>query len=163
MSTTDQTSLDRLKAARTKREPKTRKPIAKVSDKKKAELAEEKEDRAAKEAFYRACRRRMTGTCQCGCGQPSQKNSDEHFRGSCAHLFPKRDFRSIKYHPANWVERAQFGGCHTNMDEGGMDKWPNMADWEDIKQRFFVLEPLLTDEEKTRKFYHRLKGLIENN
>lgn len=155
--------LERLNRARQKKEPKKPQPIAKQSEKKKAQLAEEKGDREEKEAWFKAVRKLMTGTCQCGCGQPSQKNSDEHFRGSACHVFPKNDFLSVRFHLANFVERAMFGGCHHNMDHGGMDKWPNMADWEDLKRRFYILEPLLTPEEKTKKFYHRLKELVETN
>lgn len=146
---------------------KEQKPIAKISEKKKAKMAEEKKARGdkdpIKEKWFKARRREMVGTCQCGCAQPSQKNSDEHFRGSAAHIFPKSEkdgFPSVAYHPLNWVERACFGGCHTNMDEGGLDKWPLMADWEDIKERFHILAPLLTDEERAKKFYKHLERLV---
>ena len=64
------------------------------------------------------------------------------------------------YHPLNCVERAMYGGCHQNMDNQGMDKWPLFADWEDIKERFHVLAPLLTDQERGIKFYSTLELLI---
>lgn len=156
-----------LQAPDPKKEPK---PIAKESEKTKAKKAAEKKERGDgdtfKEAWFKARRREMVGTCQCGCGQPSHKNSDLDFRGSAAHIFPKSEkdgFPSVQYHPLNWVERRMYGGCHANMDEGGLDKWPNMADWEDIKEKFHILAPLLTDEERAKKFYTRLEKLVYSN
>jgi hypothetical protein len=108
-------------------------------------------------------RKKLTGICQCGCGNKSQKNDDTFFRGSCCHIFPKRKFKSIRCHPLNYVERAMFGGCHSIMDDTSIDRWVNFADWDDIKARFYVLSPLLTDEEKTTKFYSHLENLVLNN
>ena len=138
--------------------------IPKKSKKKLAQEAEEKElrgsDDTLKEQWFKARRKELTGTCQCGCGKPSQKKDDTFFRGSCCHIFPKATFESVMYHPLNCVERAMFGGCHHNMDNQGMDKWPQMADFDDIKERFHVLAPLLTDEERATKFYLKLEQLI---
>lgn len=152
------------------REPtpkKAQQPIAKESEKMKAKKAAAKKalagDDTFKEKWFKARRREMVGICQCGCAEPSHKNSDENFRGSAAHIFPKNEehgFPSVALHPLNWVERRQFGGCHDNMDNAGLDKWPNMADWENIKEKFFVLAPLLTDEERATKFYKHLEKLV---
>lgn len=162
--------LTRLQHARTKKPPKEKKSMKRESDKRKAENASAKkalgEDDTFKEKWFKARRKEMVGTCQCGCGQPSHKHDDMNFRGSAAHIFPKSEkdgFPSVALHPLNWVERRQFGGCHDNMDNGGLDKWPNMADWEDIKEKFYVLAPLLTDEERTKKFYTRLEKLVYAN
>lgn len=139
-------------------------PLRQVSEKKKAKDAEEKKqlkgDDTFKEKWFQARRKRLVGTCQCGCGRPSQKKDDLYFRHSICHIFPKAIFESVALHPLNQVERAFFGGCHTNMDEGGLDKWPNMADWEDIREKFFVLAPLLTEEERAKKFYSHLEKLV---
>ncbi len=144
-----------------------RKGIASESEKTKIKKAEEKKalggDDPAKEKWFKARRREMVGTCQCGCGRPSSKNDDLYFRHSAAHVFPKAIFESIMYHPRNCVERNFWDGCHTNMDEGGMDKWPLMADWEDLKERFHILAPLLTDEERTKKFYTKFEALVYAN
>lgn len=138
--------------------------IPKKSKKKIAQEEEEKKlrggDDTLLEKWFKARRKELTGTCQCGCGQPSQKKDDTFFRGSCCHVFPKATFESVMYHPKNCVERAMFGGCHHNMDNNGLDKWPHMADWDDIKERFHVLAPLLTTEERITKFYCRLEKLV---
>jgi hypothetical protein len=108
-------------------------------------------------------RKELVGTCQCGCGNKSQKKDDTFFKGSCCHIFPKRKFKSVMLHPLNYVERAMFGGCHSIMDDTSMDRWVNFADWEDIKAKFHVLSPLLTQEEKASKFYSHLEKLVLNN
>jgi len=112
----------------------------------------------------------MTGFCQCGCGEKSQKHDDLWFRSSAAHIFPKSIFKSIEYHPLNWVERrmwaktnGDFNACHSIMDETGLDRWPNMEDWPIIKERFFILAPLLTEEEKGTNFYTHLEKLVYAN
>lgn len=138
--------------------------IPKKSKKRLAQEAAEKEMRGSDdtiiEQWYKARRKELTGTCQCGCGQPSQKKDDTFFRGSICHIFPKAAFPSVMYHPLNRVERAMFGGCHARLDEAGLDKWPSMADFDDIKERFYILAPLLTDEERGKKFYQKLESLV---
>lgn len=44
-----------------------------------------------------------------------------------------------------------------------MDRWPGMADWDDIKTKFHELAPLLTDAERATKFYSTLEKLIYAN
>lgn len=143
---------------------KKRKPLNPISEKKRAAMKQDKETLAGqdtmKEKWFQARRKEMVGTCQCGCGQKSQKKDDMYFRHSAAHIFPQRIFESVQYHKLNWVERAFFGGCHGNMDNKSMDKWPNMADWDDIKEKFHQLVPLLTDKERATKFYKHLEKLI---
>lgn len=138
--------------------------IPKKSAKKIAQEKAEKDlrggDDTLLEKWFKARRKQLVGTCQCGCAQPSQKKDDTFFRGSCCHIFPKSIFESVMYHPLNFVERAMYGGCHARFDEGGMDKWPNMADWEDIKEKFHQLAPLLTDQERANKFYHNFEKII---
>lgn len=122
-----------------------------------------------KEQWFKARRREMVGICQCGCAEKSQKKDDVYFRCSIAHIFPKHLFPSIEYHPLNWVERRFWAGptggsaCHSIMDDTSMDRWPNMADWENIKAKFFILAPLLTPEEKATNFYTRLEKLVYDN
>jgi hypothetical protein len=157
-------NIRRIKNEAQFKQPKVKKPIAKKSAKKLKQEAEEKrlqgDDDTLMEQWFKARRKELTGTCQCGCGKPSQKKDDTFFRGSCCHIFPKANFESIKYHPLNCVERAMYGGCHHNMDNQGLDKWPLFADWEDIKERFHALAPLLTDQERAHKFYSILEPLI---
>lgn len=103
--------------------------------------------------------RELTGICGCGCGQRSSKGTPDS-KASAAHILPKKMFPSVALHPFNFVERNFWSGCHTNMDERGMSKWPNMADWETIKTRFMVLVPFLTREERSKKYCRRLHKLV---
>lgn len=132
----------------------------KLAAKKKEQKASLGEDDPQKEKWFKARQREMIGVCQCGCGQESQKNDKLYFRHSAAHIFPKKIFESIQYHRLNWVERRFWGGCHATMDNKSMDLWPNMADWEDIKEKFYQLAPLLTEEERKHKFYKHLEKLV---
>jgi hypothetical protein len=143
--------------------------IKPISDKKAAAMKAEKEARgeqdSIKEKWFKNRRHEMVGTCQCGCAKPSSKYDDKNFRSSAAHIFPQRLFPSVQYHPLNWVERAIWAtkdssSCHTNMDNQSMDIWPNFSDWDDIKEKFYVLAPLLPDEERATKFYKNLECLI---
>lgn len=158
---------ERLEQLRKAREPKPKKAykgIPKISKKRAAEIQSAKEvggeDETMKERWFKARRREMTGTCQCGCGKPSQKKDDMYFRHSAAHIFAKSKFESIALNPINWVERAFFGGCHSIMDDTSIERWPGMADWDDIKEKFYQLAPLLTDAEKGTKFYTHLESLV---
>jgi hypothetical protein len=160
-------NIRRIKEAAGRPKQKPRYVIPKKSAKRLKQEAAEKELRGTDDTllqqWFKARRKELTGTCQCGCGQPSQKKDDTFFRGSCCHIFPKVIFLSVMYHPLNCVERAMFGGCHANMDNNGLDMWIMFADWEDIKERFHVLAPLLTDEERTTKFYSKLEKLVYAN
>lgn len=128
-------------------------------------IAQEKELSVTdeKENWFLEQRKRMTGFCQCGCGEPSQKKDDLYFRHCICHIFPKKIFKSVMFHDLNWVERKFWGGCHGVMDDTSLDRWPGMEDWDKIKEKFFVLEPLLTDKEKVHKFFKHLQKLILEN
>ncbi len=135
------------------------KPIAKESAKKKQEKAEQKKpDQLG--PWFDSTRKKLTGMCQCGCGKPSSKNHDLYYRHSCAHVFPKSLFPSVATHPRNFVERAFWGGCHSVMDDTSIDRWPGFADWENIKEIFHELAPMLTDQERGKKFYQHFQTLI---
>ena len=153
--------------------PKPKKPLKRIGNKKAAEMktsndAPGGEDQYMKDNWFKRRRLEMVGICQCGYAMPSSKNDDKYFRSSICHIFPQRLFPSIQFHGRNWVERKFWAtrdtsACHAQMDNKSMDLWPKMADWDDIKEKFFILEPLLTDEERKKKFYLHLKKLVTDN
>ncbi len=166
--------LARNQAARIKPPPKIKRPMRRVSLKKQAEEAEQKkllssDGDTLMQKWHKARRKEMTGTCQCGCGEPSQKNDDLWFRSSAAHIFPVENFPSVMYHALNWVERRMWAGntgtsaCHSIMDNTSLERWPNMGDWDSIKEKFYILAPLLTAEERATNFYTRLEKLVYAN
>lgn len=167
--------LARMRAARIPRAPKVKKPLRQKSLKRQAKEAAERklvssDGDTLKEQWFKARRREMTGFCACGCGETSSKKDNVNFRSSIAHILPKELFKSVMYHPLNWVERrfwaktkGDFNACHSIMDETGLDRWVNMEDWPVVKERFKILAPLLTVEEKKKKFYLRLEKLVYEN
>ncbi len=167
--------LARNQAARIPRVKPEKPPMRRMSLKRQAREAAEKklvssDGDTLKEQWFKARRNELSGTCQCGCGEPSQKKDNIYFRCCCCHIFPKHLFKSIEYHPLNFVERrfwarttGTFNACHSIMDDTSMERWPNMADWWDIKEKFKILAPLLTQEEKGTNFYSRLEKLVLNN
>lgn len=108
-------------------------------------------------------RKEMTGVCQCGCGAKSSKNDEKWFRACCCHIFPKAYFPSVANHPLNFVERAFWGGCHSFMDDGSVERWVNFEDWQDIKSKVIQMEPHLTQQERSRKFYSTLMKMVNEN
>jgi len=143
---------------------KDKKPIRQVSAKQQQKLNDAKDEQGdtEKDKFFMKMRKSLTGVCQCGCGQKTHKDDDVYYRFCICHIFPQRLFKSIQFHPLNWVERRFFLGCHANMDNRSMDKWPTFADWNDIKEKFHALAPLLTDQERSKKFYRQLEALVFN-
>src|SRR5687768_5566704 len=102
-------NIRRLKMQAALPKPKKQYAIPAISKKKQKELDAEKKEREDGETelqkWFNERRVEMVGVCQCGCGMKSQKKDDLFFRHSAAHIFPKRIFESIAYHPLNWVER----------------------------------------------------------
>jgi hypothetical protein len=143
--------------------PKAKKfyQMPKVSKKRQKRMAEDNRPEDVKlDEWFEAIRKKLVGVCQCGCGQPSQKKDDTFYRASICHIFPKAYFKSVATHPLNYVELAFFGGCHTTFDLMGVERWVNMACFDDIKAKVLEMEPYLTPEEKSRKFYKNLMELV---
>lgn len=142
--------------------PKPKKPIAKVSVKKQAEVEADKAarngDETVKQKWFAEQRPRLADYCGCGCGQRTMKVNDEKFCFSVAHVLAQRLFPSVQFHPENWVSRAW--SCHTNMDNRSMDRWPTYRDWPEICRKFRLLEPLLTDQERGKKFFRILAEMV---
>lgn len=143
------------------KEEKPKTELKKVSDKKKKELAGE--DKSDLDQWFEERRAELVGVCQCGCGQKSCKDDDLYFKHSICHIFPKRIFKSVAMHPLNFIERAFWGGCHSVLDDTSMDKWPNMADWEDIVAKFNAIIPFIPESEKSTKFYSQLEALVNGS
>lgn len=142
--------------------PKPKKAIPKVSEKKKAEVEADKAlrngDETQKQKWFAEQRPRLSEYCGCGCGQRTMKFNDQ-FCFSICHVLPQKLFPSVQFHSEVWVPRAW--ACHTNMDNRSIDRWPSFADWPEICRKVRLLEPLLTDQERKKKFFKKLIELIE--
>lgn len=129
------------------KEPKKRKPIPKVSKRKRAannELGPELDQ------WFDDRRMEMTGRCS-NCGKPSCRNDDKYFKFSIAHILPKAYFESVKTNPENWIELCFWGdnSCHTNMDNQILDLI-DMACWDEIVVKFQKLYPNIAPKERKR-------------
>ncbi len=137
--------------------------INKISPKRQEKINKEKEQRGdnqtEKEKWFDSIKPLLTRKCGCGCGLISSRH-DTMWRCNIAHIFPQKLFRSIQFHKENWIERNFWNGHHTNMDNRSLDLWPQFADWQTIREKFFNLSPLLTDKERATKFYHHLERLV---
>lgn len=168
-----QQKLNRIKLGQEPRTtgPKPRKPIAKKSAKKIVEEKEARKQRGGEDsemdAFFQAMRKRMTGKC-IFCGGKSQKNNDENYFFSIAHLLPKRPinqggFPSVRTNESNWVELCYYNeSCHQNFDSGKIT-WEFIKDskeWEIIKEKLLTILPLVSEEERKHKLYSKLTELV---
>lgn len=147
--------------------PKKPKPIAKISPKKKAEIAAEKAKGGDSEMdlFFQSLRKGMKNKCLF-CGGPTMKADDEKFHFSLAHLMPKAIFKSVATHPDIIIELCFYGNsCHTNFDNGKIT-WEFIKDskeWEIIKEKLLSVLPLVAEEERKNKLYRKLTELVYNN
>lgn len=132
--------------------PKKSYSIPKKSAKKRKQEAEEKKGKkdpaAAKERWFQDRRNEMTGHCK-NCGKPSNKNSNEYFRFSIAHILAKRKsmFPSVATHPDNWIELCT--DCHHNLDNC-MINLSDLACWDEVVVKFQKIYPFIAKEEVKR-------------
>lgn len=118
------------------------------------EIVQEKEKTAfvvdkKLEKWFNDRRKEMKGFCVCGCGSLSSKNDDKYFKFSAAHVLPKKNFKSLMYHPLNFIELSYWNGCHTVFDNMGYDYCKNTKPelWKIVVERFKILYPLIAPEE----------------
>lgn len=156
MSTQNDDILSRLQRARTSKPKKVYEGPKAMSDKKKAEIAEEKKaleegGDPTVEQWFQERRMEMTGKCFF-CGGKTEKWNDELFRASLHHLFEKNDnaFQSVKTHPDNCIEVCHYGNsCHSNLHNGNIT-WEIMidsAEWPIILEKVRRIVPYIASIE----------------
>lgn len=142
--------------------------IKKVSDKRAAKLAEQKEKGGDNEMdlFFEAMRKRCKGKCFFCSGATLYKDN-ERWRIAIAHLLPKRPvnkggFPSVSTNENNWVELCW--DCHTDFDTGKIS-WELLFDSKEaeiIKEKLLNVLPMVSPEERKHKLYARLEKLVYN-
>lgn len=128
--------------------PKEQKPIAKLSEKKKAKQKEDKPKRDELQAWFKARVSEMKGVCQeCGC--KINKNNYAMAIMSVAHLLPKRNnmFPSVATHPENWIELCVTNGCHGRYDTR-WDDATKMKIWPSVVEKFISIYPAIAENER---------------
>lgn len=126
--------------------------IPKVSEKKKKEMAAEKDGKGELDEWFAARRKEMTGRCQL-CGGKTEKTNDETFKRSIHHILEKRStmFPSVAKHPDNWLEVCFYGNsCHQNIHNSTIT-WEllhDSAEWSIIVDKFKKIYPYIAENEK---------------
>lgn len=134
------------------KQPKIRKPIAKVSEKKKKQLLEEKAilkqaGGSEMKRWFDSRRKEMTGKCW-HCNEKSCKHQDSWYINSIAHILPKRLFKSVATHLLNWIELCFWkNNCHANYDNHMLDI-TELNCYDLVIERFIAIYPDIAPEER---------------
>lgn len=145
--------LARLRKAREPKQKSVPKPIAKVSKKRAAKLAEEKKEMAGDKTdlqkWYNKIMEAETPKCW-ETGEKLNKADKLGWHGSIAHILCKSLYPSVATHPQNYMILSMWNGSHANYDSSWeraakMKVWPYA-----MKIILTVLLPLLTPEEKRK-------------
>jgi len=143
---------------------KKKKPLKKVSDKKAAEMKANKGGDSELDLWFVAKRKELKGHCLF-CNGKTEKENDEMYRCSVAHLLAKNKnaFPSVATHPDNYIELCHFNNsCHTNFDNGKIT-WEFLKDskeWDTIKEKLLNILPTVAEEERKNKLYSKLNTLV---
>ena len=128
--------------------------IPKVSKKKAAQLAFERDNREGEDTelqkWFKDRQKQLHGQCQ-RCGQKYNHTILKNAIVSTCHILPKRPnmFPSIALHPLNFWESSPYCGCHKWYDD--------YASWEEIsldkifpliKEKFIMMEPSIKERGK---------------
>lgn len=131
---------------------KPKKPMRKVSAKKEAELAAEKESRGENATELQQWYERIMFSEEGKCWETDEridKNDKMGWHGSVAHCLPKNEYPSVATHPMNYMILKMWGGTHGQYDSS----WENaskMKVWKHACKVFNILYPCLTAEEKRK-------------
>ncbi len=143
---------------------KPKKPLKKVSDKKAAEMKANKGSDSELDLWFVAKRKELKGYCLF-CNGKTEKENDETYRCSVAHLLPKNasGFPSVAVHPDNFIELCFHGNsCHTNFDNAKIT-WEFLKDskeWDVIKDKLINILPMVAENERKNKLYDKLLKLV---
>lgn len=149
--------------------PKTKKPIAKISDKKKKELKEAKDKETGETELVKWFKGRMKymGYSCKECGILVETNDYKHAIHHIAHILPKRDTMcpSVALHPLNFVTLCQH---HHDLfdsysyDDKGWAEREKWACWPLVRERLIMLYSDLAPDER-RHFPESVRKYIEEN
>lgn len=138
--------------------PKPKKWLRQIGLKKQKQMAAEREagGDSAQDKWFEDRRKEMTGHCLF-CQSKTQKDDDNTYRHSIAHLLPKKDgfggFPSVATHPDNWLELCFYSpSCHTNFDNH-IITWEllkDSAEWPLLLEKFKKIYPYIAPEERGR-------------
>lgn len=99
-----------------------------------------------RQEWFRARVMEMTGFCA-ECKAPTSKYNFKYAICSVAHILPKSIFKSVEFHPLNWMELGAQCGCHSRSEV-----WSNATEmkvWGEMVARFrLFVDDIAEDERK---------------
>jgi hypothetical protein len=134
--------------------PKPKKPLRQVGLEKQKEnrqtaMAGREIDKKALDLWFHNIQYSISpGTCHCW---ECNAYIPAGFIGcATAHIFPKKDFYSVRTHESNYLILGA-GCCHDKSHK--INSFKKMGIWRDAVDRFLLFEHLLTEKEKSLKYY----------
>ena len=113
------------------------------------ELPENKklmDDKKEMDEWFKDRAKELTGFCK-HCGGKTTKGNLKYERYSICHILEKKNFKSVKTHPLNFIELCYFNNsCHSQMDNK-MIEMQDMKCWEEIQSKFEKMYPLISKDE----------------
>lgn len=133
---------------------KERKPLPKISEKKKKEQAEIKKSggdpgKKALDLWFHNIAYQI-GIGECHCWECNVYIPTPFVRHATAHIFPKAGFRSVMTHQDNYLILGA-GCCHDKTHT--VESFKKMGVWREAVERFLRFEHLITREEKAKEYY----------
>lgn len=130
---------------------KPKKPIAKVSKKRKLENEKIKTTEVNSEIdrWFIERRKEMTGYC-CECGKKSFKEHDKHYKWSLAHIIKKSIFKSVATHPSNFIELCWL---HHQEFDSSYENAQKMNCWSIAKQKFDLFKNCIVEKHKDLNWF----------
>lgn len=139
--------------------------IPKVSKKRAAEIAAEKEARGGADSdlvrWYKKKQKQLNGECQ-RCGAKYDRTNFKYAVHATAHILDKSKFLSVAEHPLNFWEANPFCGCHQKFDFNSTweEKIADPKIGKLIVERFMMIEPDIAEEER-KHIPQVLKDILE--
>ncbi len=135
--------------------PKEKRPLKRVSDKKAAEMKEQKAagkpaSKLELDKWFDDIRSKYWGKegliCRCAeCMECGAAIPIQFSRHATAHLLPKKLFKSQATHPLNFLILGAGCGCHDKTHR--VDKFVQMKVWPEAARRIKIMIPLLPFDE----------------
>lgn len=92
--------------------------------------------------------RLLTGHCL-ECGEPIHTFIREVAIGAVSHILPKNIFKSVQFHPLNWLELGPSCGCHTRWGKS-WDSAAKMKVFPQALERFRQFEMDIIPKERSK-------------
>lgn len=143
---------------------KPKKAIPKISEKKKAEMKKEKEERGGEDStlvkwFKERIKYSMKGVCE-ETGLRTETGIYKYAIMSCCHILPKRLCKSVMYHPLNFIELLP--DKHHEFDSISWEERETWGCWPIVRDRLVMIYPDLNPSEH-RHFPQSVIDYINKN